>query len=271
MSSSYALLKYPIAQSSPSTSEQRRKGILVGDASGEIGIYHTTAERELIKEKITDAKPLAQALSPRSTHFLLESGDGKIHDWQVDNEHPEVSWATLWQKVWYESYPKPDYIWQSSSASNDFEPKMSLVPLVFGTIKASFYSMLVAIPLSLFGAIYTGYFMAPRMRQYVKPSIEIMGALPTVILGFLAGLWLAPYIELHLTGIFAILFIVPLGIMLFSFCWQQLPKHIRHKIPEGWDIFAAGSGDHFYGLAGVCNKPLDRLAVFQGRFAHLDE
>jgi phosphate transport system permease protein len=112
---------------------------------------------------------------------------------------------------------------------------MSLVPLVFGTLKASFYAMLVAIPLSLFGAIYTGYFMTPRVRQYVKPGIEIMGALPTVILGFLAGLWLAPFVEMHLAGIFALLMIVPLGVMVFAFFWQKLPESTRHLIPEGWD------------------------------------
>jgi len=215
--------------------EQRRKGILVADADGDIGIYNTTAERELVKEKVTGGKPLSLTLSPRANALLLQSEDGKINYWTIENPHPEVSIASLWQKVWYESYPKPDYIWQSSSASNDFEPKMSLIPLVFGTIKASFYAMLVAIPLSLFGAIYTGYFMAPRIRQYVKPGIEIMGALPTVILGFLAGLWLAPFVEIHLTGIFALLMMVPLGVMVFAYFWQHAPKEIRHKIPEGWD------------------------------------
>ncbi len=215
--------------------EQRRKGMLVADANGDIGIYNTTSERELIKEKVAIGKPNGVALSPRANAFILQSEDGKIHYWKVENEHPEVSMSSLWGKVWYESYPKPDYIWQSSSASNDFEPKMSLIPLVFGTIKASFYAMLVAIPLSLFGAIYTGYFMAPRVRQYVKPGIEIMGALPTVILGFLAGLWLAPFVEIHLTGIFALLMLVPLSVMIFAFVWQKVPKEIRHKIPEGWD------------------------------------
>jgi phosphate transport system permease protein len=143
--------------------------------------------------------------------------------------------ASIWQEIWYESYPKPDYIWQSSSASNDFEPKMSLTPLVFGTLKAAFYAMLMAVPLSLMGAIYTAYFMAPRMRQLVKPSIEIMEALPTVILGFLAGLWLAPFVEDNLVGIFALLMVVPLCVITFAYLWQFLPKTIRHKVPEGWD------------------------------------
>ena len=200
-----------------------------------VGIYHSTAEREMIKERVSDALPTAAVLSPRANALLVQSADGKMHFWHVDNEHPEVSIKSLWQKVWYESYPKPDYIWQSSSANNDFEPKYSLTPLVFGTLKAAFYAMLVAMPLALMGAIYTAYFMAPRMRQYVKPSIEIMGALPTVILGFLAGLWLAPFMEEHLAGLFAMLMIVPVGVMLFAFAWQFVPKAIAHNLSEGWD------------------------------------
>ena len=215
--------------------EQRRKGMLVADTQGVIGIYNATSEREAIKEKALDSKPVAVTLSPRANAMLLETEDGKINYWTVENEHPEVSWSSLWEKVWYESYPEPEYIWQSSAASNDFEPKMSLTPLVFGTLKAAFYSMLVAIPLALFGAIYTGYFMASDMRQYVKPGIEIMGALPTVILGFLAGLWLAPFVEKNLTGIFAMLIVVPTLVMVFAYCWQFVPKTIRNKLPDGWD------------------------------------
>jgi phosphate transport system permease protein len=215
--------------------EQRRKGMLAADANGEIGIYSSTAERELIKEKIAGGKPVSVTLSPRANAMLLQSEDGKINHWTIENEHPEVSWSSLWNKVWYESYPKPDYIWQSSAASNDFEPKMSLTPLVFGTLKASFYAMLMGVPLALFGAIYTGYFMAPSVRQYVKPGVEIMGALPTVILGFLAGLWLAPFVEANLTGIFSLLMMVPLSVMIFAYFWQYLPEKTRHKIPDGWD------------------------------------
>ncbi|MGR8979568.1 MAG: ABC transporter permease subunit [Gammaproteobacteria bacterium] len=215
--------------------EQRRKGFLTIDAGGTMGIYHTTAEREMIKEKIGNSALVSATLSPRANAALIQLQDGTNFFWRIDNEHPEVSIRSLWQKVWYESYPKPDYIWQSSSASNDFEPKYSLVPLVFGTLKAAFYAMLMAMPLALMGAIYTAYFMAPAMRQFVKPIIELMGALPTVILGFLAGLWLAPFIEKHLTGIFALLIIVPLGVMMFAYLWQYLPKNIQQKIPDGWD------------------------------------
>ena len=215
--------------------EQRRKGFLTVDADGTLGIYHSTSEREMIKERVADSLPVAAAISPRANTVLIQSEDGKISDWTVDNEHPEVSLGSLWREVWYESYPKPDYIWQSSSASSDFEPKYSLTPLVFGTLKAAFYAMLVAIPLALMGAIYTAYFMTSTMRQYVKPSIELMGALPTVILGFLAGLWLAPIIEEYLAGLFALFMLVPVTVMLFAYAWQYLPETIKQKIPEGWE------------------------------------
>ncbi|MGZ8095707.1 MAG: ABC transporter permease subunit [Methylosarcina sp.] len=216
-------------------SEQRRKGFLAIDADGRMGIYHSTSERELIKEKIGDSALMTAALAPRANAMLMETVDGKIHRWNLNNPHPEVSLKSLWQKVWYESYSKPDYIWQSSSANNDFEPKYSLTPLVFGTLKAAFYAMWFAMPLALMGAVYTAYFMAPKMRQLVKPIIELMGALPTVILGFLAGLWLAPFFEKHLAGIFALLLILPVAVMLFAYLWQHLPKTFQQKVPEGWD------------------------------------
>ncbi len=217
-------------------SEQRRKGFIAVDADGTAAIFHSTAERELIRARVTSAiPPKALALSPRANAFLLQDAKDQLHYWHIDNEHPEVSLKSIWREVWYESYPKPAYTWQSSSASNDFEPKFSLTPLVFGTLKAAFYAMLMAIPLAIMGAIYTAYFMAPRMRRLVKPSIEIMEALPTVILGFLAGLWLAPMVEESLAGVFALLIIVPLAVILFAFAWQKLPEKFTQKIPEGWD------------------------------------
>ncbi|WP_052700670.1 phosphate ABC transporter permease [Methylocucumis oryzae] len=209
-------------------SEQRRKGFIIADALGNFGIYHSTSEKQLITERAAN-QLTAMALAPRANALLVETGDNQIQFWQLDNEHPEVSIKSLWQSVWYESYAKPDYIWQSSASNNDFEPKYSFVPLVFGTLKAAFYAMLVAIPMALMGAIYTAYFMAPGMRQIVKPSIEIMGALPTVILGFLAGLWLAPFIEEHLAGIFTFLLFLPVVILLFAYYWQYMPKALLAK------------------------------------------
>jgi phosphate transport system permease protein len=216
-------------------SEQRRKGFAGLAADGTVGLFNSTAERTLITTKIDGSPPQQVMLTPRSNRLLLEMADGKMLAWQLNNEHPEASIKSLWRKVWYESYPKPAYIWQSSSASNDFEPKYSLTPLVFGTLKAAFYAMMFALPLALMGAIYTAYFMAAPVRQVVKPTIELMGALPTVIVGFLAGLWLAPFIEKHLAGLFLTLLALPLSVLALAFAWQFIPAKYRQLIPENWE------------------------------------
>ncbi len=215
-------------------SEERRKGFIAADNTGQIGLYHSTAHRTLLVEPIANTALNHIAISPRADTLLAEDGNGNLHVWALHNEHPEVSLSALWGKVWYESYPEPAYIWQSSSASSDFEPKFSLMPLAFGTLKAAFYAMIIAVPLSVLGAIYTAYFMAPQMRSLVKPTIEIMAALPTVILGFLAGLWLAPVLEDNMPGVFTLLFLMPIGILLFAYAWRYLPSWIRHRISEGW-------------------------------------
>ncbi|WP_296218230.1 ABC transporter permease subunit [Pseudomonas sp. UBA2684] len=213
--------------------EERRKGFMALDAQGNLGIFHSTAHRTLLVEPIADGAALA-GLSPRANRVLVES-QGQLQRLLVDNPHPEVSWSSLWGKVWYENYDQPDYIWQSTSANTDAEPKLSLAPLAFGTLKAAFYAMLLAAPLAIAAAIYTAYFMAPAMRGKIKPVIELMEALPTVILGFFAGLFLAPYVEGHLPGIFSLLIFTPIGILLAGFAWSRLPEAIRLRVPDGWE------------------------------------
>ncbi|MCQ2028078.1 ABC transporter permease subunit [Stutzerimonas zhaodongensis] len=213
--------------------EERRKGFLALDSAGTLGIFHSTAHRTLLTEQVAEGAAVA-AMSPRATRLLVESGD-QLQRFVIDNPHPEISWSALWGKVWYESYPEPDYIWQSTSATGDFEPKLSLSPLAFGTLKAAFYAMLLAAPLAICAAFYTAYFMAPALRRKVKPVIELMEALPTVILGFFAGLFLAPYLENHLPGIFSLLLLMPVGILLASWIWSRLPEGLRLSVPDGWE------------------------------------
>ncbi len=214
--------------------EHARKGFVAVDTDGQVGIFHSTAHRTLLVEAVSEQAIKRIAIGPRADAMLLQDNE-QLHFYDIRNEYPEISWSSLWGKVWYESYPEPEFIWQSSSASNDFEPKLSLIPISFGTLKAAFYAMLIAVPLSIMGAIFTAHFMSPRMRQTVKPTIEIMEALPTVILGFLAGLWLAPYIENHLPGIFTLLFILPFGLFFAAWSWHMLPASIRHRVPDGWE------------------------------------
>lgn len=215
--------------------EQRRKGFVSVDISGKLAIYHSTAGQIVLQQKLAGGPPAALALAPRASGLLVLNSNGSVDFLDIENEHPEVSFSSLWAKVWYESYTEPEHVWQSSGSNNSFEPKFSLTPLAFGTIKAALYAMLFALPLALAGAAFTAYFMSPGLRRLVKPTIEIMAALPTVILGFLAGLWFAPFLEENLAGIFALMLVLPVGLLIFAWFWTRADWRIKNYLKEGWE------------------------------------
>ena len=213
--------------------EPRRKGFAAIDAGGTVHLLYSTSQRTLASHALAGAATGVSVISPRSDLLLTATSEGRVASYHLDNEHPDISLSALWSKVWYEGYQEPVYSWQSSAADNDFEAKFSLTPLLFGTLKAAFYAMLFAVPVAIMGALYTAYFMAPVMRRIVKPGIEIMAALPTVILGFLAGLWLAPLIEANLAAVITILLALPVAIVLLSLGWQWLPEALKRRF-DGW-------------------------------------
>ena len=216
--------------------EYTRKGFFALQQDGQLSAFYTTVKGAIYRESLFENDlPQQVVISPHADRLVTLNGN----EWRiyaVKNPHPEIGFASLWQKIWYEGYPEPDFVWQSTSASDEFEPKLSLVPLVFGTLKAALYGLLFAVPLALAGAIYTAYFMSSRMRGIVKPTIELMEALPTVILGFLAGIWLAPIVESHLVGMVALVVMFPLGMLLAGIGWSLLPGSWRSRIPSGFHV-----------------------------------
>ena len=215
--------------------EYSRKGFATVDETGELAIHFASSARTVYHERLLNEPIQRVAIAPRDDAIFVVDEGGRMHRSSLWNEHPEISWSALWGKVWYEGRAAPDYVWQASSATDEFERKFSLVPLSIGTLKAAFYAMLFAIPLAIFGAIYTAYFMTPKMRGYVKPTIEVMEALPTVILGFLAGLWLAPFVEANLPSVFMTLIFLPTVMLVVAWTWTHLPAAVRFIVPDGWE------------------------------------
>ena len=244
--------------------EFSRKGFLVGDAGGHLGLHYGTSASTLFIKQVSENPVRNVALSPRNDGLMFTDGNRQIHFATLWNRHPESSFTALWNKVWYEGRSTPDYVWQSSSATDEFEPKFSLVPLSVGTLKAAFYAMLFAMPLAIFGAIYTAYFMSPKLRGMVKPTIEVMEALPTVILGFLAGLWMAPFIESHLPATFSILILMPLFMLLTAFAWSHAPKALKFLVPPGWEAAILIPVVLFTGWLCVTMSPLIEIWFFNG-------
>ena len=108
--------------------------------------------------------------------------------------------------------------------------KLGLGPLIFGTIKATFYTMLFGAPLALLAAIYTSEFLSNRMRSRIKPMIEMMASLPSVVLGFLAALVFAPVIETMVPTTLAAFVMLPLAYLLGSYLWQMIPKQLFQRL-----------------------------------------
>ncbi|MBA5762348.1 ABC transporter permease subunit [Vibrio sp. 404] len=210
-----------------------RKGFYSFYINGMVQSHYTTSEKLVIFKRAYNKTPQLAAMS-RNEQYLVALSDDVLSVAHLDNPYPEVSLSSLWQKVWYESYPEPVFVWQTTSASDEFEAKFSLVPIAFGTLKAAAFAMLFAVPIAVFGAIYTAYFMTPSMRRLVKPSIELMEALPTVIIGFLAGLWFAPIVETHLTSVVVLLLFLPISIVAIGALWHCLPLAWTRKLPNGW-------------------------------------
>lgn len=70
-----------------------------------------------------------------------------------------------------------------------------LIPLLGGTLLITSIAMVVATPLGIFSAIYMAEYASARMRGILKPLLEVLAGIPTVVLGFFAALTVAPFIR----------------------------------------------------------------------------
>jgi phosphate transport system permease protein len=202
-----------------------------------VHVNYSTTGRTLLDIPAAGEGARAVAFAPKVDGLVTVDASGRLASWDVRNPHPQITLRALFGKVLYEGYKEPAYVWQSTGATDDFEEKFSLTPLIYGTLKGTFYALLVAIPVAILSAIYTSQFMHPTLKGIVKPIVEIMAALPSVVLGFLAGLWLAPRIEKVVPGI-ALMPLVLIGAILLSLLgWRLMPATLRRRIRSGTELF----------------------------------
>jgi phosphate transport system permease protein len=213
----------------------RDRSFATGSADGRIVLRHQTSGRTLVT--LPGAVSVRHVvMTPKSDGLFAVRESNDIDRFAISNPHPEISWTALFGKVWYEGYAQPERVWQSTGGTDDFETKFSLAPLVFGTIKGTVYALLFAIPLGVLGALYTSQFMAPSLRGKIKPTIEIMAALPSVVIGFVAGLYLAPIVERHLVGVGLIMLAFPLFGTSGFLLWNHFPMALRRRLLPGMEL-----------------------------------
>jgi len=222
----------------------RSRLLLMGFADGRVRLANVTNASTLRTFRLpTFGKPTAAAveqlrMAPKEDGLVALAG-GRLFHASLDPRYPEAGFKAFFRPVWYEGYSAPQHSWQSSSGTDDFEPKLGLYPLVFGTIKATVYSMLFGAPLALLAALFTSEFLDPRTKAMVKPTIEIMASLPSVVLGFIAALVIAPFLEDVLPAALALALTVPASFLLGAHLWQLAPARFTlHRAP--WRIAFVG-------------------------------
>lgn len=239
--------KFPALGDGPVTfaASQRNRTFLTG-AGRELSIRHSTSGA-VRWEGTLDIDPVTAALDAKGEHFIVAAGDGTARRYSIHDPHPEAGWRAFFGKVWYEGGSGPVYQWQSTGGSDDFEPKLSLIPLIFGSLKGTAYALLFSIPVALLAAVFSAAFLPLEIKRVVKPVMEIMSSLPSVVLGFLAGLWLAPILESRVPSVMMMTIVVPLAALGIGYVWCRLPIGFRNRFAHGseWMIVVP-----FLALAG---------------------
>jgi phosphate transport system permease protein len=252
----------PLSQILPSF---RTKSLLSYSPDGRLHLDHVTSERHLLSMD-AGQDVMAVGFAPRGNAAVALNNRKQISVWQIEAPHPEISWRTLFGKVHYEGYDEPSFAWQTTGG-DDYEAKLSLVPLFSGTLKGTAYAMLLAVPLALFGAMCTSHFTTPAFKRAIKPVVEIMAALPSVVIGFLVALWLAPLLERWVLAFFVSVITIPSVFLLFMLFWQWLRRYdLPRSLERGYEflvlipVIAVGIG-----LAAAL-MPVVESWLFEGDF-----
>jgi phosphate transport system permease protein len=245
----------------------RDKSFATAADDGSVWLRHLTSEQTLLKLSLSPAgPPRALRISPKNDGLLVIPEHGAALLWPVSIPHPETTLRALAGKVWYEGYSKPGYTWQSSSGTDDFEPKLSLVPLAFGTFKATLFAMLFAVPLALGAAIYTSEFLHRDLRIRIKPVIEMMASLPSVVLGFIAAIILAPFVETWVLPVLLGFLLAPVLFLAGGMLVQLLPHPWPRRLRGGVQLVILLGLPTLGWLLAVRLAPVLEAVVFGGEF-----
>ena len=102
-----------------------------------------------------------------------------------------TDWRYLLRAHAWQGYDRPEYIWQPVGTIH----KYNLVPLLVGTLKITLVGLLFAAPLSLAAALYVSQLAPPRHQEWMKPGIEMLAGIPSVVLGAFTLLVVAPALQ----------------------------------------------------------------------------
>ena len=114
-------------------------------------------------------------------------------------------------------------------------PRFGVLPLVTGTVLVSLIAMAVALPMGLMSAIYLSEYADERVRRIVKPVLEILAGVPTVVYGYFALLFVTPLLQRFIPGLSGFNALGPgivMGIMILPLV-SSLSEDAMRGVPQG--------------------------------------
>ena len=238
----------------------RDRSIAILGRSGNVRVRHVTSEK-IVADFQTGLEDAVKArLAPKGDGVFVLDASGRGVMRALEPGFPEFSFKALFAPVHYEGQLEPEYVYQSSSGSDSAEIKLSIMPLIFGSLKATVFAMLFAVPMGVLAAVYTSEFLSPGVRKLVKPGVEMMASLPSVVLGFVAAIIVAPYVRELLPSVLVGFATLPIAVLLIAHVWQMVPGHVRKRM-NAWQhmaavLLACGVG---VWLAGAMGPAFERL------------
>jgi phosphate transport system permease protein len=140
----------------------------------------------------------------------------------------------------YESYgffshvPIADFLTDTMWTPLFSEPRYGILPLLCGTLLSTIVAVCVAGPLGLTAAIYLSEFASPSVREVIKPTLELLSGVPTVVYGFFALLFVTPLLQKFIPGLpgFNILSAgIVMGIMIIPYV-ASLSEDAMRAVPN---------------------------------------
>jgi phosphate transport system permease protein len=181
----------------------------------------------------------------------------------------EVSFAKMFLPQVVRAGKPATFMWQPVSSV----PKVNMIPLFLGTLKVTVVAMAVSVPVGIAAAIFGSEFAPRRLREWLKPTVELLAGIPSVVLGFFALMVMASFLQdtLHLAsrlnavlaGLGLALAIVPVIYTVSEDAMQAVPRSYREaslalgatRWETAWRVVLPAAAP---GILGACVLGLGR-------------
>ena len=212
---------------------QRNRGFLITHGQNVKLQYATTG---VTRGRYAGVYSQLAGIGPKYDLLMFSDGTGKLNLSYLNDPHPEAGWKAFSARSG-EGQPEPQYTWQSRwRIVLRAETLDDAADCRF--VERHLVRTDVCRAIAILAGIYSSQFLSARWANIIKPTMEIMASLPSVVLGFLAALWLAPILETRVPSVVLIIVLIPTVSVAFGFIWSQLPKNTRTLVPEGAEFWA---------------------------------